>query len=59
MQLVNHVVVATYKWSISPGRLQDREFEGSYQEPPTVPIIFKMNITPTVNCIANEPPGTW
>ena len=35
MQSVHHVVMATYKRLINPGRLQYRQFEGSFQVPPT------------------------
>jgi hypothetical protein len=45
MQSGQHVVMTTYKRSIDPGRLQDRELEGSLQELPTLPVANKMVIT--------------
>src|SRR6266568_8191281 len=38
MQLIHHVVMTTLKSPINPGRLQYREFEGSFQELPTLPV---------------------
>src|SRR5215467_3854281 len=45
VQLVDHVVVAAYEGLIDPCRLQDRQFEGSFQEPPALPVVNK-------NCVA-------
>src|SRR6476660_6931252 len=39
MQLVHHVVVATDEGTVDPSRLEDRQFKGSFQELPTVPVI--------------------
>ena len=36
MQLVDHVVMTTYKRSIRPSRLDNRQLEGPFQEPPSV-----------------------
>src|SRR5258705_6140346 len=47
MQFIHHVVMATYKRLINPGRLQDRQFEGSYQVRPTQPVRFKFCETAT------------
>src|SRR6185295_236093 len=44
VQLVDHVVVATRKGFIDPGSLQDRELEGSFQEPPALPVIHKIRV---------------
>ena len=44
MQLIHHVVMTTNKRSIDPGRFQDRQFEGSFQEPPTPSVVNKNEI---------------
>ena len=44
MQSVHHVVMATYKRLINPGRFQYRQFEGSFQELPTDPVGHKDDI---------------
>ena len=44
MQSVHHVVMATYKRLINSGRLQYREFEGSFQVLPTDPVGNKDHI---------------
>src|SRR5215470_14532809 len=41
VQLVDHVVVAACEGLIDPCRLQDRQFEGSFQEPPALPVVNK------------------
>src|SRR5205807_6621862 len=56
MQLVDHVVVAAYEGLIDPCPLQDRQFEGSFQEPPALPVVKKSALL-SVNRIENEPPG--
>ena len=58
MQSIHHVVMTTYKRLINPGRLQYRQFEGSFQYRPPTPSGTKMTSLP-VKRIANEPPGTW
>ena len=47
VQLVDHVVVAAYEGLVDPCSLQDRQFGGSFQEPPALPVVR----------IENEPPG--
>src|SRR5262249_47230955 len=42
VQLVDHVVVAAYEGLIDPCPLQDRQFEGSFQEPPALPVVNKI-----------------
>src|SRR6476646_8841760 len=49
VQLVDHVVVAAYEGLIDPCPLQDRQFEGSFQEPPALPVVNKM-------CVATGEP---
>src|SRR5215471_19912849 len=44
VQLVDHVVVAACEGLIDPCPLQDRQFEGSFQEPPAVPVANKMYV---------------
>src|SRR5215813_5917038 len=44
VQLVDHVVVAACEGLIDPCPLQDRQFEGSFQELPTVPVVNKNEI---------------
>ena len=44
MQSVHHVVMATYKRLINPGRLQYRQFEGSFQVLPTDSVGHKLDI---------------
>ena len=41
VQLVDHVVVAAFEGFIDPCPLQDRQFEGSFQEPPALPVVNK------------------
>src|SRR5262249_52852853 len=41
VQLVDHVVVAACEGLIDPCPLKDRQFEGSFQELPTVPVVNK------------------
>src|SRR5437868_5031207 len=38
MQPVHHVVMATDKAAIDPGSLDDRQFDGPYEELPTNPV---------------------
>jgi hypothetical protein len=38
VQLVDYVVVAAYEGLIDPRPLQDRQFEGSFQEPAALPV---------------------
>src|SRR5215471_21596595 len=45
VQLVDHVVVAACEGLIDPCPLQDRQFEGSFQEGPALPGVNK-------NCVA-------
>ncbi len=42
VQLVDHMVVAAYEGLIDPGSLQDRQFEGSFQEPPAVTVAHRL-----------------
>src|SRR5215468_8584531 len=42
VQLVDHVVVAACEGLIDPCPLQDRQFEGSFQEPPALPVVNKI-----------------
>src|SRR6266480_6512339 len=42
VQFVDHMVVAAYEGLIDPCPLQDRQFEGSFQEPPALPVVNKM-----------------
>src|SRR5207248_686946 len=44
VQLVDHVVVAAYERLIDPCPLQDRQFEGSFQEPPALPVVNKIKV---------------
>src|SRR5262245_51495382 len=44
MQSVHHVVMATYKRLINPGRLQYRQFGGSFHVLPTDPVGHKADI---------------
>src|SRR6478672_2130718 len=44
VQLVDHMVVAAYEGLIDPCPLQDRQFEGSFQEPPTLPVAHKIRV---------------
>ena len=53
---VDHVVVATGNGFIDPSSLQDRQFEGSFQEPPALPVVHEIVLL-LVNRIENEPPG--
>src|SRR5215472_17398590 len=39
VQLVDHVVVAACEGLIDPCPLQDRQFPGSFQEPPALPVV--------------------
>src|SRR6476646_8152308 len=49
VQPVDHVVVAAYEGLVDPCPLQDRQFEGSYQELPAVPVALK------VHAVTGEP----
>src|SRR6185437_11685666 len=42
VQLVDHMVVAAYEGLIDPCPLQDRQFEGSFQEPAALPVANKI-----------------
>ena len=44
MQLIHHVVTTTDKGTIDPGRLEDRQFERSFQELSTKPVVNKDEI---------------
>ncbi len=44
MQLVDHVVMTTYKRSIRPSRLDNRQLEGPFQEPPSVAVANEARI---------------
>ena len=59
VQLVDHVVVAAYEGFIDPCPLQDRQFEGSFQEPARPARRQRKSESLPVNRIENEPPGMW
>src|SRR4029078_8771597 len=42
VQLVDHMVVAAYEGLIDPDSSLDRQFEGSFQEPPAVTVAPKI-----------------
>src|SRR6185437_15206331 len=44
VQLVDHMVVAAHEGLIDPCPLQDRQFEGSFQEPPALPVVHKIRV---------------
>src|SRR6476661_4351298 len=44
VQLVDHMVVAAYEGLVDPCPLQDRQFEGSYEESPTLPVVHKIRV---------------
>src|SRR5262245_30290441 len=44
VQLDDHVVVAACEGLIDPCPLQDRQFEGSFQEPPALPVVNKIYV---------------